>query len=93
MRHVSIYVDNLPRIEQVVRAELTRRYAGQPLYAPRGQGLKILNDQIDNWLRPLIRAELAKVELQQQVLDSRDEVERLSHMCQGEVATMMGSSF
>jgi hypothetical protein len=93
LRHVRIYVDNLPRIEHLVRMELTRRYASQPLYAPRGQGLALLQDQIDNWLRPLIRAELAKVEEQQAALDTRDEVERLSHMCQGEVGNLMGSSF
>jgi hypothetical protein len=93
LRHVRIYVENLPRIEQMIRSELARRYAGQPLYAPRGQGLSTLHEQIENWLLPLIKVELAKVEVQQQALDSRDEVERLSHLCQGEVASLMGSSF
>lgn len=93
LQHVRIYADNLPRIEQVIRGELTRRYGGHPLYAPRDKGLTILQDQIDTWLRPLIKAELAKVEEQQVALDSRDEVERLSHMCQGEIAALMGSSF
>lgn len=93
LRHVKIYVDNLPRIEQVIRGELMNRYGGQPLYAPRDQGMTILQDQIDTWLRPLIQAELAKVEKQQAALDSHDEVERLSHMCQGEIAYLMGSSF
>jgi hypothetical protein len=93
MQHVKIYRDNLPLIEQRVRKELVRRYGGHPLYAPRDKGLAILHEQIEGWLRPLLKAELAKVELQQLVLDSRDENERLSHLCQGEIASAMGSSF
>lgn len=93
MQHVKVYADNLPRIEQVVRGELEKRYGGRPLYAPRHLGLATLQAQIDSWLRPLIRAELAKIEVQQLALDSRDETERLSHSCQGEIANLMGSSF
>jgi hypothetical protein len=93
MQHVKIYADNLPQIEQRVREELVRRHGGRPLFAPRDKGLAILNEQIDSWLRPLLKAELAKVELQQVALDSRDENERLSHLCQGELANLMGSSF
>lgn len=93
MEHVRIYTDNLPVIEERVREELLRRYDGRPVYAPINQGLGVLHDQIDRWLRPLIKSELVKVELQQRVLDTRDEVERLSHACQGEIATLMGSSF
>lgn len=93
MQHVRVYRDNLPLLEQRVREELVRRYGGHPLYAPRDKGLAILHEQIDGWLRPLLKAELAKVELQQLALDSRDETERLSHLCQGEIASAMGSSF
>jgi hypothetical protein len=93
MQHVRIYRDNLPIIEQRVHEELVRRYGGQPLFAPLNRGLAILHDQIESWLRPLLKAELAKVELQQLALDSRDETERLSHLCQGEIASAMGSSF
>jgi hypothetical protein len=93
LQHVKIYVDHLPRIELVIRDELMRRYGGRPLYAPRNEGLTILHNQIDSWLRPLIKSELAKVEKRQVALDSRDEVERLSHLCQGEIASLMGSSF
>jgi hypothetical protein len=93
MQHVKVYADNLPRIEQLVRDELVRRYGGRPLYAPLDKGLATLQEQIDTWLRPLIKSELAKVEVQQLALDTRDETERLSHSCQGEVASLMGSSF
>lgn len=93
MRHVDLYTDNLPRIENLVRAELIQRYGGRPLYAARNQGLALLHAQIDSWLRPLIKIELAKVEIQQHALDGADETERLSHSCMGEIANAMGSSF
>jgi hypothetical protein len=93
MQHVRIYRDNLPVIERRVREELVRRYGGQPLYAPRDKGVQVLHDQILDWLPALLKAELAKVELRQLALDSRDENERLSHLCQGEIASAMGSSF
>jgi hypothetical protein len=93
LQHVKIYADHLPIIERVVREELVKRYGGRPLYAPRGKGLATLQDQIDTWLRPLIKRELTQVEMKQSALDSRMETDRLSHLCQGEVAAMMGSSF
>lgn len=93
LQHVKVYADHLPIIEQVVRDELVRRYGGRPLYAARGKALATLELQMDTWLRPLIKSELAKVEAKQLALDSRDETERLSHMCQGQVSSLMGSSF
>lgn len=93
MQHVKIYTDNLPKVEQRVREELVARYAGRPLYAPRDKGVALLQAHIDSWLRPLIKAELAKVELEQVALDNRAESERLSRACQGELASLMGSSF
>jgi hypothetical protein len=93
LQHVKVYADNLPAIERLVRAELVERYGGRPLYAERGKALTVLQDQIDGWLRPLIKSELAKVDLQQRALDTVAETDRLSHSCQGEVANLMGSSF
>lgn len=93
MQHVRIYLDHLPRIERRLRDELVSRYGGRPLYAPHNVGIATLNAEIDTWLRPFIQAELAQVEKRQQALDSGDETERLSHLCQGEIASAMGSSF
>jgi hypothetical protein len=93
MRHVELYRQHLPEMEQLVRTELVKRYAGRPLYAAAGEGLAVLEQDIDNWLRPLIRDQLKKVERLQQALDSPEESFRLSHACQGEVASRMGSSF
>jgi hypothetical protein len=92
MKHVRVYRENLPVIEQRVREELMRRYTG-PVYAQRNKGLAILHEQFESWLRPFLKAELAKVEVQQRALDSHIENERLSHLCQGEIASAMGSSF
>jgi hypothetical protein len=93
LRHVQVYREQLPRIEATVRRELAHRYADRPLYAAIGEGLNTLHDDIDAWLRPLIKAELAAVELIQRQLDNPEEERRLSQACQGEVASMMGSSF
>jgi hypothetical protein len=93
LQHVAVYAENLPRIEQLVRDELIARYGGRPLYAPRGKALAMLQEQIDTWLRPLIKEELAKVEVQQIALDSADLAYSLSHSCHGELASLMGSSF
>lgn len=93
MRHVSIYRENLPLVEDKIRKALAERYGDRPMYAPLGQGLDLLEQDVDNWLRPMIRDELARVEKVQRELDSPDEVFRLSHSCGGEVASMMGSSF
>lgn len=93
MRHVDIYRANLPLVEAKVREELARRYGDRPLYAAAGQGFARLRDDVDGWLRPLVKAELAKVELQQVELDSPEETFRMSHACMGEVASTLGSSF
>ncbi len=93
MLHVALYAETLPRIEQRVREELQRRYGGRPLYAPLDTGVATLHEQIGSWLPALLRAELATVEQQQRALDSPDENERLSHLCQGEITYLMGSSF
>jgi hypothetical protein len=93
LQHVKVYADSLPLIESAVRDALEVRYGGRPLYAERGKALTALQEQIDGWLRPLIKAELAKVDQLQLALDSVDEAEKLSHSCHGEVAHLMGSSF
>lgn len=93
MQHVKIYADGLARIERLVYAELTRRYGGKPVYAKAGQGLETLQLQLEGWIDPLLREQMAQVEVLQRQLDSTEETEILSHACLGEVAMMMGSSF
>ena len=93
MQHIRIYTEQLQRIETLVRNELLGRFDGHPLYAPTGKGLENLQAQVNGWLGPLLRDELAKVEVMQRRLDSSEETDKLSHACMGEVAAMMGSTF
>lgn len=93
MRHVQVYRDNLPLLEQRVREALEQRYAGRPLYGKPGTGLQRVEQDVDDWLRPFIKAELADIERKQMLLDTPEESFRLSHSCLGEVESAMGSSF
>jgi hypothetical protein len=76
-----------------VRAALAGRYGAHPMYIRPGSGLAGLENDVDTWLRPLIRAELEAVERHQLLLDTPEESFRLSHSCLGEVEKAMGSSF
>jgi hypothetical protein len=93
MRHVQLYRANLPVLEQRVREALQQRYGANPLYGAPGSALARLEDDVDHWLRPFIRAQLDEVEHQQTLLDTPEETFRLSHACLGEVEQAMGSSF
>jgi hypothetical protein len=93
MKHVQVYRDNLPALERRVREALEQRYGSHPMYVGTGTGLARLQDDVDNWLRPLIRAEVAGIERQQASLDTPEETSRLSQACLGEVQQAMGSSF
>lgn len=91
MEHIRIYRDELPAAQRTVQDELLRRYGGHPLYAPAGRGIALLEADVDQWLRPLIQRELARIEAEQAALDSPEETFRLSHACHGEVASLVGS--
>lgn len=93
MRHVQLYREQLPRIEVLIRAELERRFGGRPLYAAAGKGIDQLEEYVDSWLRPLIRTELAKIEVFQAALDAPEEAFRMSNACHGELALNLGSRY
>lgn len=93
MRHVQLYREQLPKVADAVRAALETHFAQRPLYAAAGQGIERLQDEVDNWLRPLIQAELARIELSQQAMDTREESARLSLACQGELAENLGNRY
>jgi hypothetical protein len=93
MEHVHLYLENLPKVEQRIRAALEERYNGRPIFAPRGQALSALNEQLDHWLWPMIKAEMKQVERAQADLDSWDEQHRLSMACHGEVAYYVGGRY
>lgn len=93
MRHVQVYRTHLPNIDTLVRAELGRRFAGRPLYAAAGTGIGLLEQYVDTWLRPLIKAELARIEALQAALDTPEETFRISSSCRGELALKLGSRY
>jgi hypothetical protein len=93
MQHVEVYRDNLPLLERRVREALLQRYGDRPQYGPPGAGLQALQRDVDEWLRPFIKDQLAKIERLQVQLDTPEESARLSHACLGEVEQAMGSSF
>jgi hypothetical protein len=93
MRHVALYRESLPLLERKLGQVLAERYGDRPLYARPGQGLARLEHDVDYWLRPLIKEELARLEQLQRNLDTPEETFRLSYACSGEVASIMGRAF
>lgn len=91
LRHVQVYRDALPQLAQQIRGALAQRFGSGPVYAARDQGLDQLGREIDDWLRPMIRAGLQSIERAQAAIDTIDEDSRLSHACHGEVAERVGA--
>lgn len=92
MRHVGLYHGQLPLIQKKVAEALAERYGDRPLYGARGQTLAQMERDVDHWLRPLIKKELAKVEELQRAVDTPEEITRLAGSCGGEVARIIGYS-
>lgn len=90
MRHLRAYLDHLPIVEQLVRAALEHRFQNRPLYAPSGTASAALGHEIDSGWLPYIKFEMAKVELQQNAIDSPQEYARLGASCNGDIARAVG---
>ena len=90
MRHMKTYMDSLPRVEAVVRAALAQRFENKPLYAPSGTAMSALEHEVDSGWMPYIKAEMAKVEVQQAAIDSPAEYARLGKVCGGQLQTILG---
>lgn len=86
MRHVQLYRDQFPQVEARVRAALAARFGDRPLYARHGAGLAALQEEVDQWLRPFIKGEIARMEVAQAAMDTPEESFRLYGACQGELA-------
>lgn len=93
MRHVQLYREQFPAIEQRVRRKLAARFGDRPLYAAHGKGLAALEAEVDTWLRPFIKAEIASMELAQANMDTFDESFRLSSSCLGELANNLSRGY
>jgi hypothetical protein len=85
LRHLRTYLDHLPGVERVVRAALEHRFQRRPLYAPSGTAAAALGHEIDSGWLPYIKAEMAKVELQQAKIDTPEEYARLGASCNGDI--------
>lgn len=87
MRHVQLYREQFPEVEARVRAGLATRFGDRPLYARHGAGRAALQAEVDQWLRPFIRTEIARMEVAQAAMDTPEESFRLYGACQGELAS------
>ena len=90
LRHMKVYLDHLPVVETVVRAALAQRFEGKPFYAPSGTAKLALVHELDTGWLPYIKAEMAKVELQQAQIDSPQESARLGASCKGDINNIVG---
>jgi hypothetical protein len=90
LRHLKVYLDHLPVVEIAVRAALAHRFEAKPLYAPSGTARSALEHEVNSGWLPYIRAEMAKVELQQEAIDSAQEYARLGASCKGEINRILG---
>lgn len=89
-QHIALYQENLPRVETILRTLMEKRFANKPIYAPSGKSKKILEDEIDTLWRPLIKAEFAKIQIEQNLLDSEEGLAAVSWACLGEVQKILG---
>ena len=87
MRHVQLYREQFPNVKARVQAGLAARFGDRPLYARHGAGLAALQAEVDLWLRPFIKRELASMEVAQAAMDTEEESFRLYGACQGELAS------
>lgn len=90
MQHVRLYQNSYPVVENTIRQLLEKRFAGKAIYAQSGRARALISEEIDQLWRPLIKSELAKVEIDQSAIDSDEEVTRLSWSCLGEIRNMFG---
>lgn len=87
MRHVELYREQFPHVQARVRAGLAERFGDRPLYARHGAGRAALQAEVDQWLRPFIKKEIASMEVAQAAMDTPEETFRLYGACQGELAS------
>ncbi|MFA9217962.1 MAG: hypothetical protein ACEQSK_12770 [Sphingomonadaceae bacterium] len=92
LRHMQAYMDNLARVEKVVRQALDRRFEGKPLYAPSGTAMSALQHEINSVWFPFIRDEFEKGKPQQDAIDTPEEYARMGKVCDGEIAEIIKRS-
>ncbi|GJI90144.1 hypothetical protein [Duganella hordei] len=88
-RHLQAYMENLARVENVVREALNKRFEGKPLYAPSGTAMSALEHEINGTWFPFIRDEFEKGKAKQDAIDTPEEYARLGKTCDGEIADIL----
>lgn len=88
-RHLQAYMENLARVEQVVRAALNKRFEAKPLYAPSGTAMSALEHEINGTWFPFVRDEFEKGKAKQAAIDTPTEYARLSKACDGEIEAIL----
>ncbi|MFC0350819.1 hypothetical protein [Undibacterium danionis] len=90
MLHVQLYKDSLATIEKIIKDLMERRFAGKPIYAEKNSARHMLENEIDEVWRPLIKSEFAKVQIQQNELDSEENISKVTWSCLGEIQSKFG---
>jgi hypothetical protein len=88
-RHLQAYMENLARVEKVVREALNKRFEGKPLYAPSGTAMSALEHEVNGTWFPFIRDEFEKGKARQDAIDTPEEYARLGKTCDGEIAEIL----
>jgi len=88
-RHLQAYMDNLARVEKVVRDALSKRFGDKPLYAASGTALGQLQNEVNGVWFPFIRDEFEKGKAVQDKIDAPEEYARLGKECGGEIARVV----
>ena len=89
-QHIDLYQKNLPRVEHIIRSLMEKRFASKPIYAPSGKSKNLLEQEVDTLWRPIIRAEFAKIQIEQNQLDSDEGLTSVGWGCLGEVQKILG---
>jgi hypothetical protein len=84
-RHLQAYMDNLARVQEVVRVALQKRFGDKPLYAATGTALGQLQNEINSVWFPFIRDEFEKGKPVQEKIDAPEEYARLGKACDGAI--------
>lgn len=90
MKHVALYKNSIPTVANIIQDLLKRRLGERPIYASSGTAYRLLRREIDQFWRPLIKAELSKIEIDQQAIDSDSELIELALACNGNIQKRFG---
>ncbi len=89
LRHMRLYMENLMRVESVVREALNKRFEGKPFYAPSGTAMSALEHEMHGTWFPFIREEFDKVRSKQAEIDTPEEYARVGKECDGEIEAIL----